>query len=76
MGLWIGEQLGRDLPQTDKTLLLIVETDGCLVDGLAVATGCRVGRRTLRIEDYGKWPPPLLIRLRADGAGGAAACLP
>jgi formylmethanofuran dehydrogenase subunit E len=54
MGLWIGEQLRRELPQTDKRLLLIVETDGCLVDGLAAATGCRVGRRTLRIEDYGK----------------------
>jgi len=54
MGLWIGELLGRKLPQTDKRLLLIVETDGCLVDALAAATGCRVGRRTLRIEDYGK----------------------
>jgi formylmethanofuran dehydrogenase subunit E len=54
MGLWIGEQLGQELPQTDKRLLLIVETDGCLVSGLAAATGCRVGRRTLRIEDYGK----------------------
>jgi len=54
MGLWIGELLGRELPQTDKRLLLIVETDGCLVDALAAATGCRVGRRTLRIEDYGK----------------------
>ncbi len=54
MGLWIGEQLGRELPLTDRRLLLIVETDGCLVDALAAVTGCRVGRRTLRIEDYGK----------------------
>jgi formylmethanofuran dehydrogenase subunit E len=54
MGLWAGELLGISVPQTDKRLLAIVETDGCAVDGIAVATGCRVGRRTMRIEDYGK----------------------
>ncbi len=37
-----------------KHLLVIAETDGCFVDGLAVATGCEVGRRTLRVEDFGK----------------------
>ena len=37
-----------------KTLLTIVETDGCGADGVAVATGCFVGRRTLRVVDYGK----------------------
>ncbi len=35
-------------------LLVIMETDGCLVDGVGAATGCAVGRRSLRIEDYGK----------------------
>lgn len=54
MGMWAGELLGLDLPQTDKRLLTIVETDGCFSDGVAVATGCWVGRRTLRVEDYGK----------------------
>jgi len=54
MGLYAGELLGLDLPQADKRLLVIVETDGCTVDGLAAATGCSVGRRTMRIEDYGK----------------------
>jgi formylmethanofuran dehydrogenase subunit E len=54
MGLLAGEVLGFDLPQTDKRLIAIVETDGCGSDGVAVATGCWVGRRTLRIEDYGK----------------------
>ena len=29
-------------------------TDGCLIDGIAVATGCWVGNRTLRVVDYGK----------------------
>ncbi len=39
---------------TRKSLLTIVETDGCGADGVAVATGCFVGRRTLRVVDYGK----------------------
>jgi len=54
MGMWAGELLGLDLPQTDKRLLTIVETDGCAADGLSVATGCWVGRRTLHVVDYGK----------------------
>jgi formylmethanofuran dehydrogenase subunit E len=54
MGLLAAELLGLDLPQTDKRLLTIVETDGCFTSGLSVATNCWVGRRTLRVEDYGK----------------------
>jgi formylmethanofuran dehydrogenase subunit E len=54
MGLLAGELLGLELPQENKRLLTIVETDGCFSDGVAVATNCWVGRRTLRVEDYGK----------------------
>lgn len=54
MGMLAGKILGLDLPQTDKRLLVIVEADGCMVDGLSVATGCSIGHRTLRLEDYGK----------------------
>ncbi len=54
MGLAAGQLLGLDLPQPDKRLLTIVETDGCFTDGVAVATNCWVGRRTLRVLDYGK----------------------
>lgn len=54
MGLLAGELLELDLPQRGKRLLTIVETDGCFADGVAVATNCWVGRRTLRVEDYGK----------------------
>jgi len=54
MGLLAGELLGLELPQADKRLLVIVETDGCAADGIAVACNCWVGRRTLRVEDYGK----------------------
>ena len=39
---------------SDKRLLTIVETDGCGADGVGIATDCVVGRRTLRVLDYGK----------------------
>jgi formylmethanofuran dehydrogenase subunit E len=54
IGLFAGELLGLELPQTDKRLYAIVETDGCASDGIAVAANCWVGRRTMRVEDYGK----------------------
>lgn len=54
MGLAAGSWLELTLPQTDKRLLTVVETDGCVIDGLAMATGCRVGRRTMRVLDFGK----------------------
>ena len=54
MGMRAGELLGLDLPQNDKRLFAFVETDGCLIDGIAVATGCWVGNRTMRVMDYGK----------------------
>ena len=54
MGRAAATWLGLALPQTDKRLLTIVETDGCFADGVAVATNCWVGRRTMRVEDYGK----------------------
>ena len=53
-GLLAGRLLEIPLPQPEKRLIAIAETDGCFVDGLSAATGCYVGRRTLRIEDYGK----------------------
>ncbi len=54
MALLAGRLLAIDLPQTGKRLLVILETDGCTADGVSVASGCTVGHRTLRIEDYGK----------------------
>jgi len=54
MGMFAGQVLGLNLPQSDKRLLTLVETDGCATDGIAVATNCWVGRRTMRVEDYGK----------------------
>lgn len=54
MGMLAGDILELELPQKNKRLLTIVETDGCGADGIAVATNCWVGRRTLRVVDYGK----------------------
>ena len=48
------EILDLEVPRTDKRLLVIVETDGCFVDGVEAAAGVSVGGRTLRVEDYGK----------------------
>ncbi len=46
--------LGFQEPPPKKRLLTILETDGCFADGVMAATGCSVGHRTLRVEDYGK----------------------
>lgn len=56
MGLLAGQILGLAVPQPDnvKRILTIVETDGCGADGVSVATNCWIGRRTLRVEDFGK----------------------
>ncbi len=54
MGMFAGEILDLNLPQTKKRLLAILETDGCFAEGVEIATGCTVGHRTLRVEDYGK----------------------
>ena len=54
IGLLVGLLLDLPLPQPEKRLIAIAETDGCFVDGISAATGCYVGRRTLRVKDYGK----------------------
>ena len=46
--------LDLEIPRRDKSLVVIAETDGCFTDGLEVAAGVSVGRRTLCVEDYGK----------------------
>lgn len=54
IGLAGASALGLDIPRNDKRLLVILENDGCFADGIEAATGCSVGHRTLRVEDYGK----------------------
>lgn len=54
MGLAGAAHLGIDAPVSSKCMLVIIETDGCFADGIEVSTGCTIGHRTLRVEDYGK----------------------
>ncbi len=54
MGLLGGRWLDLEVPRDDKRLIAFVETDGCFADGVTAATGCRVGKRTLRVIDFGK----------------------
>jgi len=54
MGMLAGKVLGLELPQSDKRLFTFVECDGCGMGGVAIATGCFVERRSMRVLDYGK----------------------
>ena len=54
MGLAGIAELGLEPQPSGKRLLVILESDGCFADGIAAATACTVGHRTLRVEDYGK----------------------
>ncbi len=54
MGMLAGDLLRLNLPQTDKRLYTFVETDGCFADGVSVGVNCWLGRRTMRLIDYGK----------------------
>jgi formylmethanofuran dehydrogenase subunit E len=47
--------LGIDDPvKHRKSLLTFVEIDRCATDAVALVTGCRLGKRTLKFFDYGK----------------------
>jgi len=37
-----------------KKLLVFVEIDRCATDAIMALTGCRPGRRTMKVKDYGK----------------------
>lgn len=60
IGMYAGRLLALDLPQKDKRLLAMVETDGCFADGVSVSTGCSMGHRTMRLADYGKTAATLI----------------
>lgn len=48
--LGIVEPRGRDR----KRLVTVVEIDRCATDAIGVVTGCRVGKRALKLRDWGK----------------------
>lgn len=62
LGLWNGRD-GERFLNGGKRLFMIAETDGCGLDGISAATNCWVGRRTLRVEDYGKMGGTLIDTL-------------
>ncbi|MHB1361340.1 MAG: FmdE family protein, partial [Thermoleophilia bacterium] len=50
------ERIGIDDPLSDrwrKSIMAYVEIDRCAADAIMIVTGCRVGKRTLKIVDYG-----------------------
>lgn len=85
MGLYAARLFPVEMPQKDKRMLALVETDGCFADGVSVATGCSMGHRTMRLMDYGKVAVTMVdtrekraLRIfpRADLRGRAAATAP
>lgn len=48
--LGIEDPRGKDR----KRLVTIVEIDRCATDAVAVVTGCRLGKRSLKFKDFGK----------------------
>jgi formylmethanofuran dehydrogenase subunit E len=55
-----------------KRLVTFVEIDRCATDAIGVVTGCRVGKRALKLRDWGKMAATFVdleARLDADAAG-------
>src|SRR5882757_4111710 len=50
------KRLGIDEPKSKdrKRLVTFVEIDRCATDAIGVVTGCRVGKRALKLRDWGK----------------------
>lgn len=67
MALLAGRALRLELPREDKRLLALVETDGCFADGVSLASGCWMGRRTMRLVDHGKIAASFLDTLTGAG---------
>ena len=85
IGLAGASALNLKVPCRGKRLLIIIETDGCFADGIEAATGCTIGHRTLRVEDYGKIAATFVdvktgramrVAPRLDVRDRAYACVP
>lgn len=51
--------------ETQKDLIVFVENDRCIADAVLMATGTRLGRRSLKFVDYGKMAATF-INLKTD----------
>ena len=47
-------ELGLAIPDREKRLIVTIETGRCAADAIQALTGCTLGRRTLRLADYGR----------------------
>jgi formylmethanofuran dehydrogenase subunit E len=48
------KRLGIDDPRNHHDLLVYVEMDRCIADAIGIVAGCSVGRRKMKVIDYGK----------------------
>lgn len=46
--------LNIDEPKEYRDLIVYIETDRCLADAIGTVTNCKVGKRTLKVKDFGK----------------------
>jgi formylmethanofuran dehydrogenase subunit E len=77
--------VGIDQPKRSKQLICWVEVDRCGADAVQTVTGCRPGKRTLKLVDYGKLAATFLntetgdavrVSARADSRERAAQLFP
>ncbi len=77
--------VGIEQPKRSKQLIAWVEVDRCGADAVQTVTGCRPGKRTLKLVDYGKLAATFLntetgyavrVVARADSRERAAALYP
>lgn len=54
-------------PEDQKDLIVFVENDRCIADAVLMATGTRLGRRSLKYVDYGRMAATF-INLKTDVA--------
>jgi formylmethanofuran dehydrogenase subunit E len=70
------DYLGIDEPLAYRDSLVYVEVERCLTDAVQVVTGCTLGRRRLKVVDYGKMAATFVnvatntaVRLAVKSAG-------
>ncbi len=48
-------ELGLDISEKNRDLMVYVEIDRCMTDAIQAVTGLTLGHRTLKLRDYGKF---------------------
>ncbi len=56
MSIYALEKLGIKFnKQRNKELIVFLEIDRCMADAIQAVTGCSLGKRTLKLKNYGKF---------------------